>query len=125
EGETSSKPTTTSDDPIQEETDNKIQADCMETADILSKRDEWILLDAPRCSEEELQKEIARYGLENDPQTARFCKFVAVATNFASLKFVERIQRLPELIDSIKQLLEEIQREMREMAGMGTSLEEL
>ncbi|CAF3069383.1 unnamed protein product [Rotaria sp. Silwood2] len=97
----------------------------METVDILSERDKWILLDAPRCSEEELQEETARYGLENDPQTARFCKFVAVATNFASLRFAERIQLVPELIDSIRQLLEEIQREMQEMAGMGTSLEEL
>jgi hypothetical protein len=63
--------------------------------------------------------------LENDPQTDRFCKFIAVATNFASIKFVERIQRLPELIDSIKRLLDEIRLEMHEMAGMGTSLQEL
>jgi hypothetical protein len=97
----------------------------METADLLSKHDEWILLDAPRCSEEELQKEIAHYGLENDLQTARFCKFVSLATNFASLRFVERIQRLPELIDSIKQLLAEIEREIHEMADMGNFFEEL
>lgn len=109
----------------QEETDNKIQEDCVETADILSKQDEWILLDAPRCSEEELQREIAHYGLENDLQTARFCKFVSLATNFASLQFVERIQRLPELIDTIKELLAEIEREMHEMADMANFFEEL
>ncbi len=97
----------------------------METANILSKHDEWIFLDAPRCSEEELQKELAHYGLENDLQTARFCKFVSLATNFASLRFVERIQRLPELIDSIKELLAEIEREIHEMADMGNFFKEL
>jgi hypothetical protein len=97
----------------------------VETANILSKHDEWIFLDAPRCSEEELQKELAHYGLENDLQTARFCKFVSLATNFASLRFVERIQRLPELIDSIKELLAEIEREIHEMADMGNFFKEL
>ncbi len=97
----------------------------METANILSKHDEWIFLDAPRCSEEELQKELAHYGLENDLQTARFCKFVSLATNFASLRFVERIQRLPELIDSIKELLAEIEREIHEMVDMGNFFKEL
>ncbi len=97
----------------------------METANILSNHDEWIFLDAPRCSEEELQKELAHYGLENDLQTARFCKFVSLATNFASLRFVERIQRLPELIDSIKELLAEIEREIHEMADMGSFFKEL
>jgi hypothetical protein len=97
----------------------------VETANILSNHDEWIFLDAPRCSEEELQKELAHYGLENDLQTARFCKFVSLATNFASLRFVERIQRLPELIDSIKELLAEIEREIHEMADMGSFFKEL
>jgi hypothetical protein len=116
---------TDSDLSNQKETDDKIQADCMETANILSEHDQWILLDAPRCSEEELQRELAHYGLENDLQTARFCKFVSLATNFASLRFVERIQRLPELIDTIKQLLAEIEREIHEMADMGSFFEEL
>ncbi|CAF1373971.1 unnamed protein product [Adineta ricciae] len=116
--ETSATMATTSVASDQEDTDNKIQAECMETVNILSERDGWTLLNAPKCSEEELQQEVARYGLENDPQTARFCRFIAVATNFASLKFVERIQRVPELIESIKQLLDEIQREMNEMNEM-------
>ncbi|CAF1428617.1 unnamed protein product [Adineta ricciae] len=123
--ETSATMATTSVASDQEDTDNKIQAECMETVNILSERDGWTLLNAPKCSEEELQQEVARYGLENDPQTARFCRFIAVATNFASLKFVERIQRVPELIESIKQLLDEIQREMNEMNEMGTSFKEL
>ena len=113
------------DQMIQDETDDQVRAHCLETVNQLAQRDQWILLDASRCSQEELSEEIARYGLSNDPQTARFCKFLSLATNFASLRFVEKVQRVPELIESIQNLLEEIRNEMREMAGMGALLEEL
>ncbi len=72
----------------------------------------WSSLDAPRCSEEELLQGIPHSVLVNDPQVTRFCKFVSIATNLASLTFIERIEHLPELIDSIKNPLEEIQRDM-------------
>lgn len=63
--------------------------------------------------------------IQNDPQTRRFLEFVQLATNFASLKFVDRLRSIPELINSIKKLIIEMIKEIKEFADIANELQDL
>lgn len=60
-----------------------------------------------------------------DEQTHRFRQFLSIATNFSSLTFAQRIQKIPELIESIKQLLENMIKEVQEYGDMANELRDL
>ncbi|CAF0853723.1 unnamed protein product [Adineta steineri] len=64
-------------------------------------------------------------GLENDAQTRRFFQFVSAATNFAKMNFAKRLRHLPELINSIKQLLIEMIKEINDFADTARELQDL
>ena len=63
--------------------------------------------------------------LANDLQTRRFAEFVATATNFGSMKFVERLRNIPDLINSIKNLFIEMIKEIKEFADIARELQDL
>lgn len=62
---------------------------------------------------------------DTDEQTRLFCKFISISTNFASEKFITRVQRIPVLVNTIKSLVEEIKKEIKEYAEMANFLNEL
>jgi hypothetical protein len=63
--------------------------------------------------------------LENDLQTRRFLQFVSIATNFASMKFADRLRNIPELIASIKELFIEMSKEIKDSADIDQELQDL
>ena len=58
-------------------------------------------------------------------QTHRFRQFLSIATNFSSLKFALSLQKIPELVESIKQLLENMIKEVQEYGDMANELRDL
>ena len=87
--------------------------------------DGWDLVNIPDISERELLKIANRHGLENDEQTRNFCKFISIGSNFASLDFKDRLQRIPDLVAGIKDLLNKIEEEIKEFAEIANVFQNL
>ncbi|CAF1391296.1 unnamed protein product [Didymodactylos carnosus] len=83
------------------------------------------MLNILHVSEMELENVAKKYDLENDSQTRRFCEFISIAANFASLKFAERLPNIPELIDSIKELIIEMVKEVKDFADTAAEFENI
>ena len=81
--------------------------------------------------DEEAKKDfLAAMGKTNqtpgeDEQTRRFRQFLSIATNFSSIAFAQRLQKIPELVESIKQLLENMKKEVQEYGDMANELHDL
>ena len=85
---------------------------------IRTSQNEWHMLNIPETSESELARVAEKHGLEKDEQTRSFLKFISIGTNFASLDFANRIQTIPVLINSIKDLLQKIEAEIKQFADI-------
>lgn len=84
----------------------------------IKSHDGWDLLDIPHLSENELLTAAKNHGLENDSQTRAFCKFISIGTNFASLDFQTRLQEIPEIVNSIKDLISTFEQEINEFSDI-------
>jgi hypothetical protein len=90
------------------------------TARELRARDGWDLINLAQLSELELIDHVTQHDLINDDQTRKFCKFISIGTNFASLAFHDKMQTLPELVNSIKDLLVSMQAEIKEFSEIAS-----
>ena len=73
----------------------------------------------------QLKKDAEFLKLNNDPQIRKFYDFICIGTNFASVDFASRIKQIPDLVGSIKDLIDEIQKEIREFADLAVELQEI
>jgi hypothetical protein len=93
----------------------------------LCRSDSWETFNASEVAEVSLQGAAREIDLSlvNDEQTHRFRQFLSIATNFSSLSFAEKLQKIPELVESITKLLEKMIKEVREYADMANELRDL
>ncbi|CAF1193032.1 unnamed protein product [Adineta steineri] len=96
-----------------------------QTVDEAIARNGWAELQASDLSEAELEQACQMDGLEHDAQTWLFTRFLAMATNFSSANFTERLCEVSDLVMSITNLLEEMRREVAQFADVGNEFEEL
>jgi hypothetical protein len=119
---------TKSDDPnnsLEEQATEELLERVDQTISEVISRNGWIELQASQISEDEFEEVARRHGMENDEQTRLFTKFLALATNFSSGTFTERLQSVPKVVKSITDLLEEMRREVAEFADVANEFEEL
>jgi hypothetical protein len=92
-----------------------------------SRSDSWETFNPGEIAEASLQVAAIQAGspLATDEQTHRFRQFLSIATNFSSLPFSGKLQKIPELVESIKQLIENMMKEVREYADMANELRDL
>lgn len=90
------------------------------TADIIRTHDGWNMINIADISERELLRVAEQNGLENDQQTRTFCKFISIGTNFASLDFKQRLQNIPVLVGSVKELILKMEEEIKEFADVAS-----
>lgn len=102
----------------QQKIDNTVQKNCL---DAINQVETQIVREDPDIS----QIVKSNPDLEHDPQTRRFLKFVSIATNFASMRFAERLRNIPELIAAIKQFFIKMIKEIKDFAGMAQELQDL
>lgn len=91
-----------------------------------SRNDSWETFKADEIAEASLK--IAAKKTDSsvgDEQTHRFRQFISIATNFSSLPFAEKLHKIPELVESIKQLLENMMKEVQEYSDMANELRDL
>ncbi|CAF0928532.1 unnamed protein product [Adineta ricciae] len=62
---------------------------------------------------------------DEDEQTRRFQQFISIATNFSSLPFAQRLLKIPDLVENIKQLIENMIKEIQEYSDMANELHDL
>ncbi len=79
----------------------------------------------PRISEDNLLEKASEHGLANDQQTRMFIKFLSVSTNFASHKFADRVQTIPTLISTIRELIQVAKAELRDYGDMSVFFDEV
>jgi hypothetical protein len=102
----------------QQQIDTAVQQNCLAA---ISEVETQIVRENPDMS----QIIKSNPDLENDPQARRFLQFVSIATNFASMKFAERLRNIPELIASIKQLFIQMIKEIKDFADIAQELQDL
>jgi hypothetical protein len=79
----------------------------------------------PDIDEEKLLETAGNHGLANDQSTRMFIKFLSVTTNFASHKFADRVQHLPTLITTIRDLVQAARAELRAYADCALLFDEV
>ncbi|CAF1549325.1 unnamed protein product [Adineta steineri] len=88
--------------------------------------DSWDTLKPDEIAEASLQVRAETIDSSTeDIQTHRFRQFLSIATNFASLPYAQKLCKIPELVESIQQLLEDMMREVREYSDMANELRDL
>jgi hypothetical protein len=92
-----------------------------------SRSDSWETFNPGEIAEASLQVAAIQAGspLATDEQTHRFRQFLSIATNFSSLSFASKLHKIPELVESIKILLENMMEEIREYSDMANELRDL
>ncbi|CAF0936854.1 unnamed protein product [Rotaria sordida] len=92
----------------------------------LLRNDSWESFKADEIAEASLHVPVKKTNSSNeDEQTHRFRQFLSIATNFSSLPFAEKLHKIPELVESIKQLLENMMKEVQEYSDMANELRDL
>ncbi|CAF2138670.1 unnamed protein product [Rotaria magnacalcarata] len=90
------------------------------------RNDSWESFEPLEIAEASLEAAVKNTNSAGeDDQTHRFRQFLSIATNFSSLPFAEKLHRIPELVDSIKQLLENMMKEVQEYSYMANELRDL
>ncbi|CAF1507821.1 unnamed protein product [Adineta ricciae] len=90
------------------------------------RNDIWNALKADEIAEASLQVSAETVdSFAGDAQSHLFGQFLSIATNFASLPFAENLHRIPELVESIKGLLEDMMKEVREYSDMASEFRDL
>jgi hypothetical protein len=94
-----------------------------DTSKDLLRQDSWHTFDAAEVAEALLQAPMDA-DVDDEP-TQRFRKFLSIATNFSSLPLAAKLNKIPELIESIKKLLESMIKEVQEYGDMANELRDL
>ncbi|CAF0803202.1 unnamed protein product [Brachionus calyciflorus] len=80
----------------------------------------WDRVNIREISENDLLSMAQDEGLSTDSQIRDFCKFISIATNFSSLDFCDRLQEIPALVNSLKDLISKMQQEILEYAEIAS-----
>jgi hypothetical protein len=91
-----------------------------ETVERLKAKDGWELVSMPDLSKRQLMNLAKSHDLENDDQTHSFIQFISLSTNFASLDFTQRLLLIPEMVTSLKELLSQMEQEIKEFAEIAS-----
>ncbi|CAF1323607.1 unnamed protein product, partial [Adineta steineri] len=90
------------------------------------RNDSWDTLKPDEIAEASLQVRAETIDSSTeDVQTHLFGQFLSIATNFASLPYAQMLCKIPELVEGIQQLLEDMMREVREYSDMENELRDL
>ncbi|CAF2630548.1 unnamed protein product [Rotaria sp. Silwood2] len=90
------------------------------------RNDSWDTFKPDEIAEASFQVAAGRTDFSTgDEQTQRFRQFLSIATNFSSLPFAQKLHKIPELVESIKQLLENMMKEVQEYSDMANELRDL
>ncbi len=103
----------------------EFKAHLEQTAEQIKNHDEWNNNNLAAVCQQELINLVEEHHLENDDQTGIFCKFVSLATNFATMTFVEKIQIIPNLVENLNDLLTAIRNEIKDFAQIANYFSEL
>lgn len=97
------------------------------TEEYIRERDGWTRANIPQASEQELINSVLQDepDLRDDAQTRFFCKFLALATNFSSMDFKNRLSIVPEIVSSIEALINEMKKEVNEYADIANEFQNL
>ena len=91
-----------------------------------SRQDSWQTFKADEIAEASFQDAINKTNAyDGDHQTYRFQQFLAIATNLSSLPFAEKLHKIPELVGSIKRLLEDMMKELKEYSHVANELRDV
>ncbi|CAF1616746.1 unnamed protein product [Rotaria sp. Silwood1] len=92
----------------------------------LLRNDSWDTFKPDEIAEASLQVAAGKTDSSTeDEQTHRFRQFLSIATNFSSLPFAQKLHKIPELVESIKELLENMMKEVQEYSDMANELRDL
>ncbi|CAF0767993.1 unnamed protein product [Adineta ricciae] len=92
----------------------------------LLKKESWEEFKPDEIAEASLQvATINTDSSDGDEPTRRFRQFISIATNFSSLPFAQRLHKIPDLVESIKQLIENMMKEIQECSDMANELRDL
>ncbi|CAF3776502.1 unnamed protein product [Rotaria sp. Silwood1] len=92
----------------------------------LLRNDSWDTFKPDEIAEASLQVAAGKTDSSTeDKQTHRFRQFLSIATNFSSLPFAQKLHKIPELVESIKELLENMMKEVQEYSDMANELRDL
>ncbi|CAF4737789.1 unnamed protein product [Rotaria sp. Silwood2] len=90
------------------------------------RNDSWDTFKPDEIAETSFQVAAGRTDFSTgDEQTHRFQQFLSIATNFSSLSFAQKLHKIPELVESINQLLENMMKEVQEYSDMASELHDL
>ncbi|CAF4381039.1 unnamed protein product, partial [Adineta steineri] len=90
------------------------------------RNDSWDTLKPDEIAEASLQVRAETVDSSTeDIQTHLFGQFLSIATHFASLPYAQKLCKIPELVESIQQLLEDMMREVREYSDIANELRDL
>ncbi|CAF1075272.1 unnamed protein product [Didymodactylos carnosus] len=117
--------TTTVEQQEQIDLNNAIRASLEKFQQQLQSRSGWTELDACQISDTQLRIAVKNIGMENDEQTRKFRDFVSVATNFSSMTFTKRMQKIPELVSSVKILIDDMVKEIKEYSAIAGEVQDL
>ena len=92
-----------------------------------TRSDSWEKFNPAEIAEASLQAAARQIDPRDvkDEQTHRFRQFLSIATNFSSLPLAEKLQKIPDLVESIKQLIENMIKEVQEYADIANELRDL
>ena len=92
----------------------------------LLKKERWEEFKPDEIAEASLQvATINTNSPDDDEPTRRFREFISIATNFSSLTFARRLHKIPDLVESIKKLIENMMKEIQECSDMANELRDL
>ena len=92
----------------------------------LSRVEIWKDFQPDKVSEAMLQNAIQKTdSFPTDEQSRRFAQFLSIATCFSSIPYAEKLHKVPELVESIKLLLQNMIAEVKEYSDMASELETL
>ncbi|CAF0803696.1 unnamed protein product [Adineta steineri] len=89
----------------------------------LLRQDSWEKFNAAEVAETSLQMPMNADA--DDGETQRFRTFLSIATNFSSLPLAAKLNKVPELVESIKTLLESMIKEVQQYSDIANELRDL
>ena len=105
---------------MEKKIEKDLKAHLEQTAQTIRTHDGWNMVNMSEISERELLAVAEQHGLESDQQTRTFCKFISIGTNFASLDFKQRLQTIPVLVASVKDLIGKMELEIKEFSDIAS-----
>ena len=96
-----------------------------QTESELNNGQNWETFDPLKPCMDKFEEIAKRNNLENDNQTRIFAQFLSIASNFASADFNLRLKIIPELVSTIKELIEEIINEIKQFKDLALEVQDI